>query len=132
MALYEYGDPAAPVLVCVHGYPDNAALWNPVAARLTDHFRVITYDVNGLNLYRANVVPRLLRPEPRRTDVPVPAVSPDGDAFVTTPLQTDVARWAPHLGVQVIRGGHWLPRNDPGLVARLTLQHTRRVAGWQV
>ena len=78
--------------------------------------------MNGLNLYRANVLPRLLRPEERRTDVPVLAVSPDGDAFVTTPLQTDIARWAPNLSVQVIRGGHWLPRNDPGLVARLTLR----------
>ncbi|MDX6251338.1 MAG: hypothetical protein QOF10_4698 [Kribbellaceae bacterium] len=275
IALYEYGSAEAPVLICVHGYPDNATLWEPVAAKLADHFRVITYDVrgagnsdhprgraayklerleedflavldevapdqpvqllahdwgsiqswhfvtseqlqgriasfvsisgpsldhagyflrsrrrpgelakqllhswyvfyfqlpwlpergwrkgwahgvfgrlersaggsvpdpgersladfvNGLNLYRANVVPRLLRPEPRRTGVPVLAVSPDGDAFVTTPLQTDVARWAPNLSVQVIRGGHWLPRNDPGLVAGLTLEHTRRVAGWQ-
>ena len=50
----------------------------------------------------------------------------------TAPLQTDVACWAPNLSVQVIRGGHWLPRNDPGLVARLTLEHTRRVAGWQL
>ncbi len=38
---------------------------------------------------------------------------------------------ADYLSVQVVRGGHWLPRNDPGLVARLTLEHTRRVAGWQ-
>ncbi|ADB32477.1 alpha/beta hydrolase fold protein [Kribbella flavida DSM 17836] len=276
IALSETGDPAAPVLVCVHGYPDNARLWAPVAQRLADHFRVVTYDVrgagdsdhprgraayrldrleedftavldavspdqpvhllahdwgsiqswhfvtsealrgriesfvsisgpsldhagyffrsrrpvrdlvdqlvhswyifyfqlpwlpergwrkgwalrvfgrlersaggsapspgersltdfvNGLELYRANLLPRLLRPRPRRTDIPVLAVSPDGDAFVTTPLQTDVARWAPNLSVQVVRGGHWLPRNDPGLVARLTLEHTRRVAGWQV
>jgi pimeloyl-ACP methyl ester carboxylesterase len=276
IAVYEYGAPAAPVLVCVHGYPDNATLWEPVARQLSEHFRVITYDVrgagnsdhprgraaykldrleedfaavlaavsperpvhvlahdwgsiqawhfvtserlrgritsfvsisgpsldhagfflrshrpagerirqllhswyifyfqlpwlpergwrkgwamrvfgrleasaggtapesgersvpdfiNGLNLYRANVVPRLLRPEQRRTDVPVLAVSPEGDAFVTTPLQTDVARWAPKLSTQVVRGGHWLPRNDPGLVARLTLEHTRRVAGWRV
>ncbi|TDU84415.1 pimeloyl-ACP methyl ester carboxylesterase [Kribbella voronezhensis] len=276
IAVYEYGDPAAPVLICVHGYPDNANLWQPVARQLAEHFHVITYDVrgagesdhprgraaykldrleedfaavlaavspdqpvqvlahdwgsiqswhfvtserlrgritsyvsisgpsldhagfflrsrrparevigqllhswyifyfqlpwlpehgwrkgwadrifsrlessaggmppergerslgdfvNGLNLYRANVVPRLLRPEQRRTDVPVLAVSPDRDAFVTTPLQTDVSRWAPNLSTQVVRGGHWLPRNDPGLVARLTLEHTRRVAGWQV
>ncbi|TDO44297.1 pimeloyl-ACP methyl ester carboxylesterase [Kribbella sp. VKM Ac-2527] len=88
--------------------------------------------VNGLELYRANVLPRLLSPRVRRTDVPVLAVSPDGDAFVTMPLQTDIARWAPNLSVQVVRGGHWLPRNDPGLVARLTLEHTRRVAGWRV
>jgi pimeloyl-ACP methyl ester carboxylesterase len=276
IAVYEYGDPAAPVLICVHGYPDNATLWEPVARQLAEHFRVITYDVrgagksdhpraraaykldrleedfaavlaavsperpvqvlahdwgsiqawhfvtserlrgritayvsisgpsldhagfflrsrrpageligqllhswyifyfhlpwlpergwrkgwahrvfarleasaggtapqpgersladfvNGLNLYRANVGPRLLHPEQRRTDVPVLAVSPEGDAFVTTPLQTDVARWAPNLRTQVVRGGHWLPRNDPGLVARMTLEHTRRVAGWQV
>ncbi|TWD84084.1 pimeloyl-ACP methyl ester carboxylesterase [Kribbella amoyensis] len=98
----------------------------------SDDARSIGDFVNGLELYRANVIPRLLRPRPRRTDVPVLAVSPDGDAFVTTPLQTDVARWASRLSVQVVRGGHWLPRNDPGLVARLTLEHTRRVAGWTV
>ncbi|MFI5707600.1 alpha/beta fold hydrolase [Kribbella sp. NPDC051620] len=275
IAVYEYGEPTAPVLIAVHGYPDNASLWEPVARRLAEHFRVITYDVrgagesdqprqraayrlerleedftavldavssgqpvqllahdwgsiqswhfvtserlqgridsfvsisgpsldhvgyflrsrwrsreglrqlmhswyvfyfqlpwlpergwrkgwahrvfgrlertaggatpaegerslgdyvNGLNLYRANVLQRLARPRERRTGVPVLAVSPDGDAFVTTPMQTDVARWAPNLSVQVVRGGHWLPRNDPGLVARLTLEHTRRVAGWR-
>ena len=87
--------------------------------------------MNGLNLYRANVIPRLIRPAQRRTDVPVLAVSPDGDAFVTTPLQTDIARWAPNLTVKVVRGGHWMPRNDPGLVARLVLEHTRQVAGWE-
>ena len=47
LAVYEYGDPSAPVLVCVHGYPDNAALWEPVATKLSEHFRVITYDVRG-------------------------------------------------------------------------------------
>ncbi|TCN35797.1 hypothetical protein EV644_11452 [Kribbella orskensis] len=31
IALYEYGDRAAPVLVCVHGYPDNATLWKVLA-----------------------------------------------------------------------------------------------------
>jgi pimeloyl-ACP methyl ester carboxylesterase len=273
IALHEYGDPDAPVLICVHGYPDNASLWKPVAERLAADFRIIAYDVrgagdsdqpsgraayhldrleedflavldavspdrpvhvlahdwgsiqawhfvtsdsargriesfvsisgpsldhagyflrkrnaaaakqllhswyifyfhlpwlpelgwrkgwahrsfdrleraaggvesapgerslgdyvNGLNLYRANVVRRLVRPAHRRTDVPVLAVSPDGDAFVTTPLQTDVARWAPNLTVKVVRGGHWMPRNDPGLVAELVLEHTRQVAGWE-
>ncbi|MFK4085259.1 alpha/beta fold hydrolase [Kribbella sp. NPDC020789] len=274
IALYDHGEPGgnAPVLVCVHGYPDNARLWEPVAAELAGDFRVITYDVrgagesdhprrrsayrldrleedfravldtvapdrpvhllahdwgsiqswhfvtserlrdrissfvsisgpsldhagfflrehrpwsetlrqllhswyifyfhlpwlpergwrkgwahrafsrleqsadgrppetgerslgdylNGLNLYRANVLPRLLRPAERRTDVPVLAVSPDGDAFVTTPLQTDIGRWAANLRVQVVRGGHWMPRNDPGLVAQLVREQTRELA----
>jgi pimeloyl-ACP methyl ester carboxylesterase len=273
IALHEYGDPDAPVLICIHGYPDNATLWQPVAERLASAFRVIAYDVrgagdsdqpagraayhldrleedflavldavapdrpvhvlahdwgsiqawhfvtsastrgriesfvsisgpaldhagyflrklnaaairqlahswyifyfqlpwlpergwrkgwaqrsfgrleraaggvesppgersigdyvNGLNLYRANVVPRLIRPAQRRTDVPVLAVGLEGDAFVTVPLQTEIARWAPNLTVKVLRGGHWMPRNDPGLVAELVLEHTRQVAGWE-
>src|SRR5882757_7565308 len=47
IAVYQYGDPAAPVLICVHGYPDNARLWEPVAERLAAEFHVITYDVRG-------------------------------------------------------------------------------------
>lgn len=274
LAVYTYGDSGAPVLVCVHGYPDNATLWEPVAELLADDFQVVTYDVrgaghsdhpsstkaytldrlqedfravidqvspdqpvhvlahdwgsiqswhfvtdpaptagvslqdriasfvsisgpsldhagyfirrrnratvkqllhswyifyfhlpwlpergwrkgwahrafnrlerqhshdgrsiadyvNGIKLYRANVVPRLLRPAPRRTGVPVLAVSPDADPFVTTPLQTCVETWAPNLTVKVIRGGHWMPRNDPGLVAGLVRDHTREVARWE-
>ncbi|HEY3508627.1 alpha/beta fold hydrolase [Kribbella sp. NPDC051137] len=264
IAVYTYANPGAPVLVCVHGYPDNAALWEPVAELLAEDFEVVTYDVrgagdsdhpsstsayaldslqedfqavldgrvahvlahdwgsiqawhfvtdpalqqriasftsisgpsldhagyflrrggraavgqllhswyifyfhlpylpelawrkgwaqrafnrlerqpaddhrtlgdylNGMKLYRANVIPRLRRPAERRTDVPVLAVSPDADPFVTTPLQTDVARWAPNLTVKVIRGGHWIPRNEPGLVAELVREHTRQVARWE-
>ena len=268
LAVYTYGDRGVPVLVCVHGYPDNAALWEPVAELLADDFQVITYDVrgagesdhpsstsaytldrlqedfravidqvspdhpvhvlahdwgsiqswhfvtdpslqdriasfvsisgpsldhagyfirrrnraalkqllhswyifyfhlprlpergwrkgwarsvfnrlekqhkndnrtaadyiNGMKLYRANVLPRLLRPAQRRTGVPVLAVSPDNDPFVTTPLQTDVGRWAPNLSVKVVRGGHWMPRNDPGLVADLVREHTSQVARWE-
>ena len=264
IAVYDYGNPDAPTLICIHGYPDNATLWEPVAERLTADFHVIAYDVrgagasdhpshtsayaldrleedfravldhaapthpvhvlahdwgsiqswhfvtapepriasfvsisgpsldhagyflrqrnravvrqllhswyifyfhlpwlpelawrkgwahrafnrlekqptngnrsigdyvNGMKLYRANVVPRIVRPAPRRTDVPVLAVSPDADPFVTTALQTDIARWAPNLTVRVVRGGHWMPRNDPGLVAELVREHTREVAG---
>ncbi|MFF5993014.1 SDR family oxidoreductase [Prauserella flavalba] len=36
-----------PTLVCVHGYPDDSALWDDVAARLGERFRVVTYDVRG-------------------------------------------------------------------------------------
>ncbi|MFC6157390.1 alpha/beta fold hydrolase [Kribbella jiaozuonensis] len=266
IAVYDYGNPDAPTLICVHGYPDNASLWEPVAERLTADFHVVTYDVrgagtsdqpsatsaytldrlqedfeavlehtapnqpvhvlahdwgsiqawhfitdpelqaksasftsisgpsldhagyflrrrnraalrqllhswyifyfhlpwlpelawrkgwahrafnrleqqdaeenrsigdyvHGMKLYRANVLPRLIRPAQRSTDVPVLAVSPDADPFVTTPLQTEIARWAPNLTVKVVRGGHWMPRNDPGLVAELVRQHTREVAG---
>lgn len=41
------GPEGAPTIVCVHGYPDNASLWDGVRARLADRFRVVTYDVRG-------------------------------------------------------------------------------------
>lgn len=95
-----------------------------------DH-RSIADHVNGMKLYRANVRRHLLNPEERRTDIPVLAVSPEDDPFVTTALQTEIARWAPNLTVKVVRGGHWLPRKNPGLVAELVREHTRRVARWE-
>ncbi|EHY89049.1 SDR family oxidoreductase [Saccharomonospora azurea] len=41
------GPEQAPTLVCVHGYPDNARLWDGVLAEWPDGWRVITYDVRG-------------------------------------------------------------------------------------
>jgi pimeloyl-ACP methyl ester carboxylesterase len=47
LAVHESGNPAGPVLVAVHGYPDNHTVWDGVAAELGDEFRVIAYDVRG-------------------------------------------------------------------------------------
>jgi NAD(P)-dependent dehydrogenase (short-subunit alcohol dehydrogenase family)/pimeloyl-ACP methyl ester carboxylesterase len=47
LAVYESGDPSAPTLVAVHGYPDNHAVWDGVAEILADDYHVVTYDVRG-------------------------------------------------------------------------------------
>src|SRR3954452_2767040 len=47
LAVFESGNPAGPVLVAVHGYPDNHTTWDGIAAELGDRYRVITYDVRG-------------------------------------------------------------------------------------
>src|SRR5689334_1586392 len=47
LAVFESGNPNGPVLVAVHGYPDNHTVWDGVAADLSDRYRVITYDVRG-------------------------------------------------------------------------------------
>lgn len=44
----EQGDPAAPTVVLVHGYPDNSTVWDGVAGVLADRFHVVTYDVRGM------------------------------------------------------------------------------------
>lgn len=41
------GNPEAPAMVLVHGYPDNHRVWLPVATQLATQFHVILYDVRG-------------------------------------------------------------------------------------
>lgn len=72
---------------------------------------------HGLQLYRANMFTRLSRPAPRPADVPVQVLAPTGDAYVTTPLQTEVTRWAPDLRIRRIVGTHWVTRAKPAVVA---------------
>jgi len=47
IAVYESGSPELPTVLAVHGYPDNAALWDGVAEALTGRCRLIRYDVRG-------------------------------------------------------------------------------------
>jgi NAD(P)-dependent dehydrogenase (short-subunit alcohol dehydrogenase family)/pimeloyl-ACP methyl ester carboxylesterase len=83
--------------------------------------------VCGVQLYRANMRPRLGLPGARMTDVPVQVLAPQRDPFVSAPLQTDIGRWVPDLAVRVVPGGHWLPRSNPETVARCAselIEHT--------
>lgn len=74
--------------------------------------------VNGVELYRANFLGKLLRPEPRSTEVPVLVIAPRGDDYVTVPLQTEAPRaYTTSLATRVIDGGHWVVAADPELVA---------------
>ncbi|MDN5858621.1 MAG: SDR family oxidoreductase [Pseudonocardia sp.] len=74
--------------------------------------------VNGIELYRANLIPRMGGPAERRTDVPVQVLAPAGDAYVSTPLQTEIGRFVDDLAVRTLAGGHWLPRSRPDVIAR--------------
>src|SRR4051794_4794987 len=47
LAVSERGDPRAPTIVLVHGYPDTSAVWHPVAELLASSCHVVTYDVRG-------------------------------------------------------------------------------------
>lgn len=47
LAVAEDGDPDAPVVLCVHGYPDNRSVWDGVVAELANRHRVVRYDVRG-------------------------------------------------------------------------------------
>ncbi|WP_028925550.1 SDR family oxidoreductase [Pseudonocardia acaciae] len=47
LAVHESGDPAAPTVLAVHGYPDDHTVWDGVVAELADRFHVVSYDVRG-------------------------------------------------------------------------------------
>ncbi len=47
LAVHETGDPDAPAVVLVHGWPDTHRVWLPVAERLAPHLRVVLYDTRG-------------------------------------------------------------------------------------
>ena len=47
LAVYEDGNPAGPVIVMVHGWPDSHVLWDSVVAELREDYRIIRYDCRG-------------------------------------------------------------------------------------
>ncbi|MBB5853175.1 NAD(P)-dependent dehydrogenase (short-subunit alcohol dehydrogenase family)/pimeloyl-ACP methyl ester carboxylesterase [Amycolatopsis umgeniensis] len=85
--------------------------------------------LHGLNLYRANVFTRLSRPKPRNAEIPVQVLAPTGDKFVTTPLQTEIERWAPDLRVRRIVGTHWVVREKPHVIAKAAAELIDHVEG---
>ncbi|WP_051969374.1 SDR family oxidoreductase [Kitasatospora azatica] len=47
LAVFEQGDPTAPTVLLVHGYPDTHRVWDDVAAELAADHHVVRYDVRG-------------------------------------------------------------------------------------
>ena len=63
--------------------------------------------VNGIQLYRANMLPRVLNPRERFTGVPVNLLVPLDDNFVRPMLFENLEHWAPRLTRTEVYGGHW-------------------------
>ncbi|WP_454789613.1 alpha/beta fold hydrolase [Mycolicibacterium lutetiense] len=72
---------------------------------------------NGLLIYRANTLPRVLRPQQRRTAVPVQVLAPREDPLVGAAAQRASQRFTADLCVRDVPGGHWLPLENPALIA---------------
>ncbi|WP_141998165.1 SDR family oxidoreductase [Amycolatopsis cihanbeyliensis] len=101
-----------------------------IAALEPDEPNPLTSDgVRGIQLYRANMLPRMSRPRPRTTDIPVQVLAPTGDRYVSTPLQTEIQRWVPDLRVRHLNGGHWIARSKPAVVARAAAELIDSVEG---
>ncbi|MCT2585089.1 SDR family oxidoreductase [Actinophytocola gossypii] len=145
LAVFERGDPGAPTVVLVHGYPDNSHVWDRVADRLAERFHVVTYDVRGHGEsstpehpdgYRmAELVADLHTVIRAVSSEPVHLVAHDWGSVQAWPaLEPDLIRSftslsGPHLG----HVGEWLRgwRRRPLAVARQSL-HSWYIAAFRV
>ena len=86
---------------------------------------------NGLDLYRANVYPRLRSPRPGLTDVPVQIVVARRDPFMSPQTfdAMDFDRFLSTWHRVDVDSGHWVPRSDPELVARLVADWAQQHPG---
>jgi pimeloyl-ACP methyl ester carboxylesterase len=73
--------------------------------------------VSGIALYRANMLPRLLRPRDRPTTVPIQLVIPTRDFCVTPVLSSGVERWTRQVQRHLIDAGHWVQLSHPEEIA---------------
>ncbi|GAA3206498.1 SDR family oxidoreductase [Actinocorallia longicatena] len=86
----------------------------------------------GVDLYRANMLPRLTRPNERRTDVPTQVIVPTGDRYVSPHTVGGLQKWVPDLKLRPVAARHWIPRTHPALVARFVREHIAEVTGGEL
>lgn len=73
--------------------------------------------VNGINLYRANMVPRLSNPRVRHTSVPVQLLVPTKDKFVTPPMVESCYPYTESVWRRDIEANHWMVETHAEWVA---------------
>ncbi len=107
------------VLFQIPGLPELLLRRVPVERVAGRHFRRSAADkTNGINLYRANVVGRVLRPRPPRLDLPVHLIAPVDDPYsrLRTATESPVP-FVADLTIEQVPGSHWVVANDPVMVA---------------
>ncbi|OZF25661.1 short-chain dehydrogenase [Rhodococcus sp. 14-2496-1d] len=112
-------------LACRLGIVDRviafAARWESGSAPVSTSRHRSRDNRNGLKIYTANLLPRILFPENRFSDVPAQVLVPRGDIFITPSIQMDIHRCTSAGEVHFIDGGHWAPSFHPAVVATATL-----------
>ena len=104
--------------------------WLP--ERLLTHARGLPWEddlrdnaVHSIDLYRANILPRLRHPHPWRTSIPVQALVATQDAYVTTRSYEGLEARCRDLTRVDVAAGHWWPRTHPEEFARLVTEFVR-------
>ncbi|MBV9448787.1 MAG: alpha/beta fold hydrolase [Streptosporangiaceae bacterium] len=142
LAIFSSGDPAAPVVLLVHGYPDTHTVWDAVAADLDADHHVVRYDVRGagrsgcpskLREYRLDRLADDLFAvaESVSPDRPVHVVGHDWGSIQAWHAVTDpraegrIASFTTISGPCLDHVGHWYRRR----LARPTFRHLAEALG---
>lgn len=72
---------------------------------------------HGVNLYRANFIPRLSQPRMRRAICPVQALVLQYDNFVSPELVDEMPKWVDNFSRVNIAANHWAVLSKPSLMA---------------
>ena len=86
----------------------------------------------GVRLYRANFIPRLLKPNARPAHCPVQLIVPTQDAYVGAQLFSDLHRWVDRLYRRDIEASHWLPLSHPAVLAEWIDQFVQGIESGQM
>ena len=92
----------------------------PANVRLGPRFQEDFFD--GMRIYRANILPRLVNARERYTEVPVQLVIARRDVAVRPAGYADEPQWTARLWRREVAAGHWLPFSHPELLATATTE----------
>lgn len=135
LAAYAAGPESAPPLLLVHGYPDNAAVWQRMVPHLVQRFRVLAYDVRGAGRSTRPARTRDYHLDHLRDDLrtvidtlspdrPVHLVGHDWGSIQSWESATDpdmasrIASFTSISGPCLDHAGHWMRGAPPGRLLR--------------
>ncbi|HEX6517875.1 MAG TPA: alpha/beta fold hydrolase [Nocardioidaceae bacterium] len=129
--VYAFHVPAVPDLLWRHGHRAAGRLLARLEGLSGDRWgpELPGNAVNGLELYRANVLPRLREALPLSTKVPVQVLQPRRDRYVTGALLRGLEEACSDLTVKELDAAHWVMLSRPREVAALLQEHVLRNAG---
>jgi pimeloyl-ACP methyl ester carboxylesterase len=104
----------------------NQRMWSRALHRVEgapsdDNWPAATFGsdfAHGVDLYRANVLPRMRKPMARHTATPVQIIVPTKDRYVTAALLEGLEEWANTVWRRPVEAGHWVIRIQPANIAR--------------
>ncbi len=80
--------------------------------------QLLNNGLHGMNLYRANIMNRLIQPQPKKTTCPVQLIVPLQDDFVDPHLVEISKDWVADRTLIKLSGGHWIIRQQHQYLAQ--------------